>query len=179
MIWEITYSRGRNEFWARPARCAVTKAVETKGNRVVLSGDKRRCSRARSLIAFGGDMGKEAERRLLQLLNERRERTGGTEPFQFDMEPFEVVRDMLLESRTDDTIGGAPQLVRIDQHINARAVGVYWPSNNSGQVTLLGRPALGYDNLDAWVLDPNNLELHHPHFNPAEADPEDSPIPEE
>jgi hypothetical protein len=169
VIWEIFYNITKRVFEARPARCVV---FDAKAKRFVLAGKKRVCREKRTLIASGGDRDKrrEAEQRLLQLLTHRREETETTEPFQFDMEPFEVVRDMLRESKSRkyDTIGGAPQLVRIDQHVNARAVGVYWPNRDSGQATLLGRPALGYENLDAWVLDPETLKLHHPHCNPVE-----------
>lgn len=166
VIWEIFYNSTKGLFEARPSRCVVYSA---KAKSFVLNGKKRVCREQRTLIASGGDRGKrrEAEQRLLQLLTHRRKKAEPAKPFQFNMEPFEVVRDMLQESKKYDTIGGAPQLVRIDQHVNARAVGVYWPDRNSKQVTLLGRPALGYENLDAWVLDPETLKLHHPHYNPA------------
>lgn len=176
VIWEIFYNRTEETFQVRPARCVVYSAkarvYKAEANLFVLRGMKTLCRETRALIASGGDRDKrrEAEQRLLELLTRKREEVRTAEPFYFDMEPFEVVRDMLRESKNKryETIGGAPQLVRVDQHVNARAVGVYWPNRASGHVTLLGRPALGYENLDVWILDPDTLHLYHRQFAPAE-----------
>jgi hypothetical protein len=174
-LWEIFYNRTEKTFQVRPARCAVysakAKAYRAEANHFVLRGKKALCKETRTLVASGGDRDnrRKAEQRLLKLLTRKREEAGTAEPFHFDMEPFEVVRDMLRESKRKryEKIGGAPQLVRIDQHVSARAVGVYWPNRASGHVTLLGRPALGYENLDAWVLDPDTLIQYHRQFAPA------------
>jgi hypothetical protein len=73
----------------------------------------------------------------------------------FDMEPFEVLRDMLRSNRYS-SIGGAPQLVKIYEHMNATPFGVYWPSKDSGEATMLGRPLLNYERPSWGILDPDN-----------------------
>jgi hypothetical protein len=116
-------------------------------------------------VVFAGDWAKEAERRLVQLLRGRYRLTAdGSEALGFDMEPFEVIRDILRESKTEDSVGGPPQLAKVYQHMNTRPIAVYWPNRDSGKVSLLGRPLLEYENTDYWILDPDTLETTHPRF---------------
>ena len=78
---------------------------------------------------FAGDKADMARRNLKTLLQSRYGKTAERyEGEGFDMEPFEVLRDLVSASDTNDSIGGAPQLVKVYQHMNARAVGVYWPT---------------------------------------------------
>ena len=74
---------------------------------------------------------------------------------KIDMQPFEVVRDMLRDPKRSHTIGGAPQLVKVYQFIQAVSFPVYWPDKASGLRFLQGRPCLGYENLDTKVFDPD------------------------
>ena len=116
-------------------------------------------------IFFAGDWAREAQRRLVALLRERHDLTAnGSKALGFDMEPFEVIRDMLYESKPEHTIGGPPQLVKIYQHMNARPIAVFWPNKESRKVSLLGRPLLDYENTDFWILDPNTLKTTHQRF---------------
>jgi hypothetical protein len=73
-------------------------------------------------IAFVGDaeVVKAAKRRLVALTFAR---YGYFKKMPFDMEPFEVLRDM-LRSNQYSSIGGAPQLVKIYEHMNATPFGV-------------------------------------------------------
>ena len=82
---------------------------------------------------------------------------------KFDMEPFEVLRDMLKESTPHDTIGGAPQLVKVYQHMNARAVGVYWPKKEDDSFKnrkLMGRSMFDFEDTDYWFIDPETLRTN-------------------
>jgi hypothetical protein len=74
-----------------------------------------------------------------------------------DMEPFEVVRDMLRDPGHAETIGGAPQVVKVYQYMRTAPLGVYWPQKAGGEVYLQGRACLGYERIDRWVLDPDTL----------------------
>jgi hypothetical protein len=120
-------------------------------------------------IAFAGDRDSvhKARKRLIRLLRERHNLTSqGSDAEGFDMEPFEVLRDMLRESTPSSSIGGPPQVVKVYQHMNSRPFGVYWPNKESQQITVLGRPLLGYETPRWWVLNPDTLEttpppLHH------------------
>ncbi|EOO70351.1 hypothetical protein IIC_04793 [Bacillus cereus VD021] len=113
---------------------------------------------------IAGDVKYNGVKALNTLLQQKYGQDFGKEEFiGFDMEPFEMVRDLLLNNRGDfgidkhRTIGGAPQIVKVYQHMNTEPVGVYWP-NRSGVPTLLGRRLLGYENTDLIYLDPFELK---------------------
>lgn len=109
-------------------------------------------------IAFAGDYVEEARTRLVNVLRERDKLTVGG----FDMEPFEVLRDMLRDDQ-HPCIGGAPQLVKIYRHMNCLPFGIYWPNRASGKVSLLGRPLLDYETSTYKVLDPDTLRTDAEH----------------
>lgn len=121
-------------------------------------------------IAFAGDQSPEARKRLFTKL------TSTFDPEKkglgLDLEPFEVVRDMLRDPRHSDTIGGAPQLVKVCQYMQTSPFAVYWPDRKTGKVHLQGRPCLEYERIDRWVLDPDSLESQR-----AEQPKEDSEDP--
>jgi len=110
-------------------------------------------------VIYAGDWANQARTRVFNLLRERDKISGppGIDAHRFDFEPFEVLRDCLREAQNNDSIGGAPQIVKVYQHLNCRATGVYWPDVESQQVNLLGRPLFDYENIDAWILDPDRL----------------------
>jgi hypothetical protein len=83
---------------------------------------------------------------------------------RFDMEPFEVLRDALRGSSRLDSIGGAPQIVKVTAYMECRPIAVYWPDKKSGQVFLGGRKLLEYENVDNWILDPDTFQISHPRF---------------
>ncbi len=104
-------------------------------------------------IMFAGDHIPEAKARLAALLRARNKLTSGG----FDMEPFEVLRDM-LRSGEYPLIGGAPQVLKIYEFMNVMSFAVVWPNSETGTVTLLGRPLLPYERTTSRVLDPDSLE---------------------
>lgn len=78
----------------------------------------------------------------------------------FDLEPFEALCRMLRKSQKNDTIGGAPQVVKVYQHMNAIPVGVYWPQKEEDAFqnrTIMGRKMFEFEDTDHWFLDPNTL----------------------
>lgn len=64
---------------------------------------------------------------------------------RFDMEPFEVIRDLLRNSSAGDSIGGAPQAVKIYQYLNSADVAFFWPQVTNGRLFISGRPLLNYE----------------------------------
>lgn len=135
LIWWLYYDRGIRKFTFRPAK--LWRGV---------SGQKK--------IAFIGDGVSEAKARLKRLLAERNRLIEGG----FDMEPFEVLRDIIREN-VSPLIGGPPQLVKVYQHMNCVPHGVYWPDKNSGTITVLGRPLLDYETTILPVLDPDTMKV--------------------
>lgn len=114
----------------------------------------------RKRIAFAGDYIGEVKRRILKLLKER------SKNFEdgFDMEPFEVLRDMIREDdgRRYPYIGGPPQIIKIYKHMNYMPYSVYWPDKQSKKISLLGRPLLDYETYPFLKLDPDTLEVIYP-----------------
>jgi hypothetical protein len=114
------------------------------------AGSGHRVSRKHPL-AFAGDGAiiQDAKQRIRALLIER----GKLELGQFDMEPFEVLRDLLREKRYT-SIGGAPQIVKIYQHMNSAIFAVTWPNSQSDKY-VFGRRILPYEEFD-----PDNPVFH-------------------
>lgn len=107
-------------------------------------------------IVFFGDIAPvaDAKKRLAKLLVERGKLPGG----DFDMEPFEVLRD-IIRSGLFHSVGGPPQLAKVYQHMNTVPFALYWPDRAEGSPTLMGRKLLDYE-VPAWpILDPDNLQF--------------------
>ncbi len=149
-LWTISYSTAQRRFKADPApwlhysttnKRIVRRTKETHGELKPLGR-----------IAFAGDQGNVARNELI-----RRLQATNCEGAGLDWEPFEVVRDMLRDPKHSETIGGAPQVVKVYQYLQSAPLGVYWPNKASRRITLQGRPCLGYERLDRWIFDPDKL----------------------
>lgn len=94
----------------------------------------------------------------------RMEQKGKKQGDFFDMEPFEVLRDII---RNDDdwAIGGTPQLVKIYKHLNTMAYGIFWPNKESQQITIMGRPIMKYESFRNPIIDPDSLEKSYMKIN--------------
>lgn len=151
-LWAVSYRAGDNCFVADPAKWL---AFSKEAGRIVLR-TRKKANGERNLgrIAFAGDQASLAKKLLLERLNTK---GSGKHHTPLDMEPFEVVRDMLRDPNHAETIGGAPQLVKVYQYMRTAALGVYWPNREAGKVHLQGRACLGYERVDRWVLDPDTL----------------------
>jgi hypothetical protein len=111
------------------------------------------------LLAFTGDYEDEYKKLLISLLRNKNKLASGG----FDMEPFEVLRDMLRDS-TFHLIGGAPQVIKAYKSCSYKPYAVFWPNRAAATVNLLGRPLLDYEQSDYLVLDPDTLEtVKHVH----------------
>lgn len=77
-----------------------------------------------------------------------------------DMEPFEVLRDIVREGRYRD-VGGPPQIAKVYRHGNSQPFAMQWPTSNGSGVTFLGRPLFEGEKTAAPVLDPDRLEFRN------------------
>lgn len=104
-------------------------------------------------VTYAGDedVVDEAKKRLIEKLRVTKKISSGS----LDMEPFEVLRDILREGKFN-SIGGPIQLVKIYEHANAVPVGVYWPNKETGSVSVLGRPLMDYERTPWGVVDPDD-----------------------
>lgn len=128
-LWTIGYRESDNAFAAREAT-------------TFLPGLRK--------AAFIGDWSKRYRARLHAAVASRE---GAV-----DLEPLKVLSALLLEVGPEDTIGGAPQVVRIAQHMNTRPLCIKW----RGEDTLFGRPLFDYENIDYWSLEPLTGQVFEP-----------------
>ena len=96
---------------------------------------------------FIGDQAKRVRARVVRSLN------APATTRAVDLEPLAVLAETLREAGPADTIGGAPQLVRIGPHMNTRALCVRWGADK--HPTLYGRRLFDYENCDLWIIDPD------------------------
>jgi hypothetical protein len=111
------------------------------------------------LICYIGDAEPvaAAKKRLVSMLRDRGKLRSGS----LDMEPFEVLRD-IIRSGEFGSVGGAIQLVKIYEHSNAVPVGVYWPDRAAGSISVLGRPLMEYETTGWGVIDPDRPDRARP-----------------
>ena len=134
--WLFHYDRSIGRFTFRPMR-----RWKGPGNRA-------------KALAMSGDYRDEFKERLVALLRGKAKLASGG----FDMEPFEILRDMLREPRFD-RIGGPPQIIKIYPHLNCRHYAVFWPDRRSGKTSLGGRALLDYETHEFMTLDPDTLQV--------------------
>lgn len=141
-VWTLHYDRSISGFTFRPAK---EWGGQSEGSA--------------KLIAYAGDEVpvQKAKAELVNLLRDRSKLTEGA----FDMEPFEVLRD-LIRCGKHPSVGGPIQVVKIYEHANAVPVGVYWPNKQSGTVSVLGRPLMSYGEIQWGVLDPDAPSRAYP-----------------
>ncbi|MBB3009487.1 hypothetical protein [Cupriavidus alkaliphilus] len=150
-LWSFSYRAKEGCFVADPAQWLM---FHKEADRVILRNKKiENGETSLGKIAFAGDQAPLAKELLLKKLNS----FGAMDHESLDMEPFEVVRDMLRDRNHSETIGGAPQIVKVYQYMRTASLGVYWPNRTAGKVHLQGRACLGYERVDRWVLDPDEL----------------------
>lgn len=155
-LWSIRYNSGTKHFDAAPG-----KWLSFKGERFILgSASEAESNQCGSLVAIEGDQAQRAKTLLSKKLLSRFPNAAGFNGLQ--MEPFEVVRDMLRESAHSETIGGAPQIVQVTQGLVSDCLGVFWPNKESKNIFLQGRRLLKYERIENAVLDPDTFRLEHP-----------------
>jgi hypothetical protein len=173
MLWTIYYDTHARQFSARRAsrwRASGSKYLHFVGDDTFFAKrDKARIELLRVLYKRIKQAGHEfsvidaAKRRLIGLLREKGSlRSGG-----FDMEPLEILRDMLREGR-HSSIGGPPQIAKVYKHMNTSPFGIRW--NN--RVTVLGRTLMPYEKPFCPVLDPDTLAVAEADADLPQADDE-------
>lgn len=106
------------------------------------------------IVAVIGNYPHEFIARLREMLKGRQKLVRG----YFDMEPFEVLRDM-IRGNDFELIGGPPQLVKVYEHLNRTPISVKWRIGDNLVTALLGRPLQDYESSNYPVIDPDTLEI--------------------
>lgn len=153
-VWRIEFSKERRKFISYERyssnRFGSMGQIEFSGDSIWMQKFREKL-KWRLQTGYGMDMG---------------ESLGG----RFDLEPFEAIRDLLIESTSNDSIGGAPQIVKVYQFMNSADVGVFWPSVANGRLYVSGRPLLEHEQASLKsVLDPDWLSSTWSTGNTAQA----------
>ncbi len=93
-------------------------------------------------------------------------------------EPLEILASMLSNPKFTDrrgtqtflrakdpsgAIGGAPQALKVYQHLNIRPIAIRWPKADANQpVTLFGRPLFKWENTLHPIYDLESQKFHYP-----------------
>lgn len=159
VFWKFYFNPGEREF--RHAEISEWGELGS-GRRLVILGNPEASysavKRAERLNEQKPDPSEDiqylAKMKFIELLDKRNIRSGSG----LDMEPFEVLCDLLREE-VSPHIGGSPQLVKVSQHLNAQPFGVRWPISQGGRVAVLGRILPQGEKMHVPVLDPDTLEV--------------------
>lgn len=148
-IFKIVYQAGIGKFSFRPSA-----NWRGQGDNEFGRGKK---------IAIAGDYVDYYRSSLIKLLKERSKLGRGG----FDMEPLEVLRDMLRNERFTNRrlaekglIGGAPQVVKIYPHPNTLPIAVYW--GDRPDIHIFGRRLLPYEKTTFPILDTDTMKMAYP-----------------
>jgi hypothetical protein len=93
----------------------------------------------------------EARGRTLRLINER-----GRDWNSIDMEPFEVLRDLVREGNHPG-VGGIPQIAKVYEHMNTRFFATLWENDREVKPHVFGRPVLRLESCSWSAFDPDSL----------------------
>lgn len=141
-IWKIDFSRSEMIFIAHER--TGSNAFGSLG-KIEFSGDKE------WMVAFRDELKKKAQKKYGMSMNLPK-------GCRFNMEPFEAIRDLLRRSSPTDSIGGAPQAVKIYQFMNSADVAFFWPNVEEGRLFLSGRPLLDYERATIKsIFDPDTI----------------------
>ena len=139
VAWRIYFDTGESQFTYK---------------RAGTWGDKRKG--ISKLISFSGDENAVLEAK--SLLADKLKNSGRIKNESFNMEPFEVLRDVIRSAKYS-SVGGPIQMVKIYEHSNVVPFSIFWPDKESGKVSLLGRPLMKYEK-SAWrTIDPDDPEF--------------------
>lgn len=147
-LWNIRYDRSQNSYVANSAPWAYLQPNQHGlGIRSIRRPDR---SKVLGQIAFAGDQAPVAEANLIKHFNSLT-----NIPAKIDMEPFDIIVQMLRDPNRSHTIDGAPQIAKVYQFLKAVQFPIYWPDKLTGTRYLQGRPCLGYEKIDTKVFDPD------------------------
>ena len=137
-------------------RLATNEAGESEFHRVAkMRAGPERKSEGWSFHFYGNDdAAKTAKKRLEAMLHRER---GEDEEHALDMEPFSILGE-IISGGEFDSVGGAPQLVKVFRHMNSRPYNVRWPSADA-PAFLFGRELLDYETNRFLVLNPETMEV--------------------
>lgn len=139
-IWRFHYDQNKNSFVA---------TILTKGN----------VNRRGFQVYFSGDHLEDAKKRLVNRLR-KSENYLATQ--QVDMEPFEVIVEMLrspTREKDQKEIGGPPQMLKVYRSLNRVPFAVLWDIHDITEATLFGMPVFVHREFPYPIIDPDSLKI--------------------
>ena len=165
VIWKFHFNAGEREF--QQAEISEWRGLGTGRKLLILGDPEASLSAIKRAGRTNGerpdpseDVQQLAKRRLLELLDARNLRDGNG----LDMEPFEVLRDIIRDELSPH-VGGSPQLVKVYQHMNVQPFGVRWKGISQPSVAVLGRVLARGERTHIPVLNPDTLEIERSNGN--------------
>lgn len=157
VLWKLYFNPGEREFRSVEVKDWISLGKERK---LVIIGEpsasysalKRAERKGETAPRKDEDVEALAKRAFLDLLEERKIAFANG----LNLEPLEVLRN-LLRGNSSPHIGGAPQVVKVYQHLNCQPFGIRWP-NDQGPVAVLGRILPAGQKLHVPILDPDSLK---------------------
>jgi hypothetical protein len=161
VLWSLRFDRTAHQYIAHHGSILCW---DTKERKLRFRSQPGKKHIAIGMIAFAGDQAGAARKMLFSRLTKRFE--SGERVTDFNMEPLAVVRDLLKNPSerkpiNSQTIGGPPQLIRVSQSAQAVSLAVFWKVKNKRRLHLQGRPCLSYEILNAYSIDPENMEFKY------------------
>lgn len=160
-IPDVTFLLGGYDSWSKSFRIWRLEFCQAEGRFLATERTGSNAFGALGKIEIAGcdEWTREMRSRLKQL-SQNRYGLSMKEPdgARFDLEPLEVIRDLVRVADADMTIGGAIQAVKVYQYLNSADVGILWPDVKNGRLFLNGRPLLSYEKASIKsILDPDSL----------------------
>lgn len=138
-VWRFHYNATRDIFDFEPSGSGI---IVGRDHPIVFAGTRAAVEKAREMI--------------VDLLRSRDMFRPG-KPY-FDMEPFEVLRDIIRSEQYDD-VGGPPQIVKIYPHGNSQPFAVKWAMPFDRTTTVLGRPLFPKEQTGVPLIDPDAISF--------------------
>lgn len=121
-----------------------------------LSFHKKRMGGSKPFLFMGDNVS-----RAMYRLSEKLRAKGTLKEGPLDMEPLEVIVDM-INSGEYRAIGGPPQMVKIYSYANVLPINFLWPIEDPKYITHLGRPLLSYEGTKYATVDLRDGRLLSP-----------------
>lgn len=157
-IWKFFFDNGEREF--REIEATPWKGAGSDRVLMMLGEPNASASATRKAIRLGApktdaheDVEAMARNALIKKLEDREVLQGSG----FDMEPMQVLVD-LIRSKSSPHVAGAPQLVKVYQHLNTQVFGVSWPDSN-GRTSVLGRILPSAEKVHIPIVDPDTFRV--------------------
>ncbi len=152
LLWSLELSQAERCYEAKDTELLILK----NGKFQFEPWSKANKKESGDLIAFTGDVADLAKSKLLSALDSLYPKGKGFS--SLNLEPLQVLIDMLRQPDKSNTIGGAPQIVKVHQYMQTTSVAIQWP-DEKGAPYINGRQCLTHESKVMTIYEPDHLDL--------------------